>query len=114
MVGGSRDQRGNIESVQRDGPARVKAVDAFRLPVRQNNNTCLCPVSRPTTDINFYPPKKKNPTLRIVSEKTRWNTGRGRHAQAYFHRDFVNVYPKRIDFNAIMRQCKTKRPQWLI
>ena len=53
MVGGSLDQRGNIESLQRDWPARVKAVDAFRLPVRQKSNTCFCTVSRPTTDINF-------------------------------------------------------------
>ena len=51
--GGSLDQRGNMESLQRDGPARVKAVDAFRLPVRQNNNICFYAVSRPTTDINF-------------------------------------------------------------
>ena len=53
LVGDSLDQRGNMESLQRDGPARVKAVDAFRLPVRQNNNTCFCTVSRPTIDINF-------------------------------------------------------------
>ena len=39
--GDSLDQRGNMESLQRDGPARVKTVDAFRLPVRQNNNTCF-------------------------------------------------------------------------
>ena len=51
--GDSLDQRGNMESLQRDGLARVKAVDAFRLPVRQNNNTCFCMVSRPTTDLNF-------------------------------------------------------------
>ena len=59
--GGSLDQRGNIESLQRDWPARVKAVDAFRLPVRQNNNTCFCTVSRPTNDINFYPPQPPPP-----------------------------------------------------
>ena len=68
MVGGSLDQRGNIESLQRYGPARVKVVDTFRLPVRQNNNTCFCTVSRPITDINFNPPppkkkKKKKLTL---------------------------------------------------
>ena len=51
--GGSLDQRGNMESLQRDKQARVKAVNAFRLPVRQNNNTCFCTVSRPTTDLNF-------------------------------------------------------------
>ena len=51
--GGSLDQRGNMDSLQRDGLARVKAVDAFRLQVRQNNNTCFCTVSRPTTDHNF-------------------------------------------------------------
>ena len=95
MIGwvSSLDQRGNIESLQRDGLARVKAVDAFRLPVRQNNNTCFCTVSRPTNDLNFNPPppkKKKKNKLCIVSEKTRWNTG-GRHAQSYFHRDFVNL-----------------------
>ena len=74
--GDSLDQRGNMESLQRDGLARVKAVDAFRLPVRQNNNyTCFCTVSRPTTDLNvLIPPPKKN-QLCIVSEKTRWNTG---------------------------------------
>ena len=33
--GGGLDQRGNMESLQRDGLARVKAVDTFRLPVRQ-------------------------------------------------------------------------------
>ena len=66
MIGwvSSLDQRGNIESLQRDGLARVKAVDAFRLPVRQNNNTCFCTVSRPTNDLNFNPPppKKKKKT----------------------------------------------------
>ena len=76
--GGSLDQRGNMESLQRDGLARVKAVDAFRLPVRQNNNTCFCTVSLPTTDLNFLtPPPKKKKTIKkkkklcIVSEKTR-------------------------------------------
>ena len=53
---GSLDQRWNMESLQRDGLARVKAIDAFRLPVRQNNNTCFCPVSRTTNGLNFYPP----------------------------------------------------------
>ena len=61
--GGSLDQRGNMESLQRDGLARVKAVDAFRLPVRQNNNTCFCTVSRPTTDLNFNSPPPKETTL---------------------------------------------------
>ena len=44
MIGlgwGSLDQPGNKESLQRDGLARVKAVDVFRLPVRKNNNTCF-------------------------------------------------------------------------
>ena len=50
-----------MESMQRDGLAKVNVVDAFRLPVRQNNNTCFCTVSLPTTDLNFLtpPPKKK-------------------------------------------------------
>ena len=51
--GGILDQRGNMESLQRDELARVKAVDAFQLLVRQNNNTCFCTVSRPTTYLNF-------------------------------------------------------------
>ena len=34
--GGSPDQRGNMENLQRDGLARIKAGDVFRLPVRQN------------------------------------------------------------------------------
>ena len=61
LGGGSLDQPGNMEILQRDGLARVKAVDAFRLPVRQKNNTCFCTVSRPTTDLNppSPPPKKK-------------------------------------------------------
>ena len=62
LGGGSLDQLGNMESLQQDGLARVKAVDAFRLPVRQNNNTCFCTVSRPTTDLYFSPlppPSKK-------------------------------------------------------
>ena len=60
--GGSLDQRGNMESLQQDWLARVNAVDASRLPVRLNNNTCFCTVSRPTTDLNFDhpPPPKKN------------------------------------------------------
>ena len=72
-----------MESLQRDGPARVKALDAFRLPVRQNNNTCFCTVSRPTADINFYPlpPKKKQKQkqnkLFIVSEKPDETRGGG-------------------------------------
>ena len=52
--GGGLDQRGNIENLlQRDGLAKVKAADAFRLLVRQNNNIYFCTVSRPTTDLNF-------------------------------------------------------------
>ena len=31
------------------------AVDSFRLPVRQNKNTCFCTVSRPTTNLNLNP-----------------------------------------------------------
>ena len=63
MVGWGRslEQRGNMERLQMDGFAMVKAADAFRLPVRQNNNTCFCTVPRPTTDLNFLtpPPQKK-------------------------------------------------------
>ena len=71
MIGwGSLDQCGNMESLQRDGLARVKAVDALWLPVRQNKNTCFCTVSRPTIDLNFYPPpsppKKKKKTLHRI------------------------------------------------
>ena len=51
--GGGLDQRGNMESLQRDGLAKVKAYDAFRLLVRQNNNIYFCMVSRPTIDLNF-------------------------------------------------------------
>ena len=54
--GFSLDQRRNMESLQRDGLARVKAVDAFRLPVRQNKNTCFYTVSRPTTNLNLNHP----------------------------------------------------------
>ena len=68
LKGGSLDQRGNMESLQRDGLARVKAVDAVRLPVRQNNNTCFCTVSRPTTDHNFLtPPPPRTTTKKNVS-----------------------------------------------
>ena len=56
----------NMESLQRDGLARVKAVDAFRLPVSQNNNTCFCTVSLPTTDPTFNPtPPPKSTLYRI-------------------------------------------------
>ena len=34
----------------------VKAVDAYRYPIRQNRKTCLCTVSRPTTNLNLTPP----------------------------------------------------------
>ena len=55
---------------------------------------------------NPPPPKKKNKNetkqkqnfvsyLRKLDE----TRGGGRHAQAYLHRDFVNVYRRRIDFN---------------
>ena len=73
---GHLDHRGNMESLQRDGLAGVNAVDAFRLPVRQNNNTCLCTVSRPTTDLNFYPPpppQKKKKTKKTNKQKQKQN-----------------------------------------
>ena len=56
--GGSLDQCGNMESLQRDGLARVKAVAAFRPPVRQNKNECFSTVSRPTINLNLPPPPK--------------------------------------------------------
>ena len=40
MIGwgrGSREQCGNMESLQRDCLTRVKAVDAFGLPTKQQN-----------------------------------------------------------------------------
>ena len=39
MIRGSPDQRENMESLQWDGLARIKAVYAFRLPVRQNKSS---------------------------------------------------------------------------
>ena len=62
--GGSRlDQRGNMESLQRDGLARVKAVDAFRLLVRQNKkHVSVRSLDLPPTLIFNPPPQKKTTT----------------------------------------------------
>ena len=89
-----------MESLQRDGLARVKkAVDAFQLPVRQNNNTCFCSVDLPPTLIFTPPPQKKK---NFVSYLRKPDETRGDvMPKRIFHRDFVNIYPKRIDINAI-------------
>ena len=56
--GVGRDQLGNMKSLQRDGLARIRAVDASWIPVRKNKNICFCTVSRPTTYSNFTNPLK--------------------------------------------------------
>ena len=91
MIGwGCLDQRGNTESLQRDGLARFKAVDAFPLPVMQNINT----VSLPTTDLNFNPPPPNPPNFLSYLRKP--------------DETRVDVMPNRIFIRIFVSVCQNK------
>ena len=88
-----------MESLQRDRLAWVKAVDAFQLLVSKTTIHVSVRSLDLTPTLIFNPPEKnqkKKSFYRLWENQIKHV---GRHAQAYFHRDFVSVCPKRIDFN---------------